>query len=382
MKIVSFRPGVIGNNTAFECMALIYKYLQKRHGYSFTIIKSNDDCYEEPAFEIIQIPTKLWRPIPRLPYFPPSLIRTRRIRQLTEQADGVLTVDPTVYPQGLLAIKAAHSLGKPVWFDSSVTLMGTGRNFAWKIARHAVTPELAKASGIIVTVPKCIERFQDLALFDGTIAQKFHVMGHPVDCAIFKPSGRTSAPDDTLRVLVVSRLVPEKGLYYILEALHPILAARDDVELQILGNGPMKSLLEREIVERGIKGKVRFLDPVPHRELPAIYGAADIFVNHAIGTSGWEEFFGAVNLEAMACGLPCVLSASGGITYAVREEGVAELVAERDVAGLRKAVDALLRDPVRRKEMGNKARRYVLGHYDIGVIGEKYRGMLEINNSL
>ena len=121
--------------------------------------------------------------------------------------------------------------------------------------------------------------------------------------------------------------------------------ARDDVVLQLLGAGPMRAMLEWETAHRGLDGKVQLLAPVSHRELPAIYGQADVFVNHALATSTWEEFFGAVNLEAMACGLPCVLSANGGIPYVVREEGTALFVAERDVSGIHGAVAGLLEEP-------------------------------------
>ena len=60
IKLVSFRPGVIGNNTAFEAQASIYKYLQEHYGYQFTIVKSKVDQYDEPAFKIISIPRTAW----------------------------------------------------------------------------------------------------------------------------------------------------------------------------------------------------------------------------------------------------------------------------------------------------------------------------------
>lgn len=362
-------------------MALIYRYLQDRHGYQFTIVKSEDDVYEDHSFKVVSIPRSVWQPIPRTPFFVPSVRRSCHIRRLFTKADAVLTVDPMSYPQGLLAIKVASKLDIPVWFDSSVTLMGQGRSFRVRLARSIVKPALYRTNGIIVTVPKCIERFQDLNLFDERIAAKFRVMGHPVDCSAFCPSEKTSERDGILRVMAVTRLVPEKGLYYILEAMQPILAARDDVMLQILGAGPMKGLMEYEVAQRGLKEKVQFLAPVKHMELPAILAKADIFVNHAVGTSTWEEFFGAVNLEAMACGLPCVLSTNGGITYAVRDGNSALLVSERDVMGMNRAINELVGNALLRKEMGERARNYVIGKYDITVIGEKYRQMLETENT-
>ena len=57
-NIIIFRPGVIQNETAFEAMSLIYDYLHKNCNYNFTIIKSEDDNYQNDAFEIISIPRK------------------------------------------------------------------------------------------------------------------------------------------------------------------------------------------------------------------------------------------------------------------------------------------------------------------------------------
>jgi glycosyltransferase involved in cell wall biosynthesis len=377
MKIVAFRPGLIGNGTAFECMALIYKYLQDRHGFSFTMVKSEEDRYEDPALEVVSIPAKLWRPIPQTPFFWPSPTRRNRIDKLLSQADGVLTVDPAFYPQGLLAIRAAHRLGKPVWFDASVTLMGMGKTIQWRIAKRVVRPEIARTTGIIVTVPKCIERFRDQALFSEQNADKFCIMGHPVDCGMFCPRPGIVREEGPIRVVVVSRLVPEKGLLYILEAIEPLMRENAALYLQIVGEGPLKPLLKKEVRERQLDSRVEFLPPVPHRELPQILAMADIFVNHAVAISGWEEFFGVANLEAMACGLPCVLSNNGGITHVMRGDDAACLIAERDVIGMRRALRELVDDPQRRRVMGEQGRRYVQEYYDISVIGEKYRRMLE-----
>lgn len=376
-KLISFRPNCVGNNTAYECMAMIYKYLQDKYGYSFTIIKAEGDRYEDPAFKIVSIPDWVWRPIPRTHFFPPSLRRSTMLRNLFAHVDGILTIEVTTYPQALLAMRTAKELGKPVWYDSSVTTMGKGESVRWKVARMLIKPLLSHVNGIIVTVPKCLERYQDIGLFGAELAPKFVMMGHPVDTSRFKPICRASADDGIIRVLVVSRLVPEKGCYYIIEALAPILGKQSDVRLQILGEGPMKGLIQKEAARRGIADQVEFLPMVNHADLPGIVGSADIFVNHAVATSGWEEFFGVVNLEAMACGLPCVISNCGGLSYVVRDNEAAVMVNERDVHGLRTGIQRFIEDKPLRREYGERARAYVVQHYDITVIGERYRQMLE-----
>lgn len=377
INLISFRPGVISNNTAFEPMALIYKHLQEKYGYFFTIIKSEEDDYSEPAFKIISIPKRSWQVNPCLLLLPLPRVKDKYIDSIFNEAHGVLTVDPTVYAQGSIAIRKAYQAGKPVWFDSSLTLMGTERGFSWELKRRLLLKLLYQTTGIIATVPKCIERFRDLFLFDEVIAPKFTIMGHPADITQFVPQPKPSWKDGILRVLVISRMLPEKGLFYILEAMTKLLQERNNVQLQLLGAGPMKPLLVREVEERGLKEKVIFLNPVFHKELSSILGAADLFMNHAVSTSNWEEFFGAVNIEAMSCGLPCVLTASGGITYAIREKDVAIFVEERNTIQLREAITHLLDSEQKRREMGCRARDYVERYYALHLIADKYHRMLQ-----
>jgi len=92
-----------------------------------------------------------------------------------------------------------------------------------------------------------------------------------------------------------------------------------DAELRFLGKGPIRPLIEREARQRGIRSNIEFLETVPHNQVPATLREADIFVNHAVAIDSWEEYFGAANLEAMACGLPTVVTDCGGILYVIRD---------------------------------------------------------------
>ncbi len=370
-RLLVFRPGLAANGTAFEAQLLIYRWLQQQHGWQFTLVRSEDDRFTSSTFEVVALPREAYRSVAGLPLVGP-LARRRFLEPLFAGADGVVTVDPTIYAQGLLAIGAAQ--GKPVFFDTSVTNLGTKRGLVWQAKRALVSPSVRQAAGIVATVPKCLERFRDIGLFDEAIAEKFVVMGHPVDGERFRPPARTEEAGP-VRVVVVSRLLPEKGLHYVLEAMQPLLRA-GSAELQIVGAGPLRGLLQREVRERGVADRVEFLPPVPHERLPALLGAADLFVNHAAGNSVWEEYFGALNVEAMACGLPCVVSSDGGIPWVIREKGVALLVQSRDVAGLRQALSLLVRSPERRRRMGERARAYALQHYGLDVVGERYHRML------
>jgi glycosyltransferase involved in cell wall biosynthesis len=341
-------------------------------------VKSEEDKYYDPAFQIISLPQKAWQAsldklgVPRLEW------TNKYLDPIFAQASGILTVDPTIYLQGLLAIRSGQRAKKPVWFDTSVTLTRTTETLDWKLKRRLLMRKvLYQTTGIIATVPKCIERFQDLGLFDEVIAPKFTIMGHPVDTKTFTPQPKRSEQDGIVRVLVISRMVPEKGLLYILEAMTPLLRSRSNLQLQFLGSGAMQSFLEAEVEERGLSEKVMFLNPVSHQEIPKILGGADLFVNHAVSIGSWEEYFGVVNLEAMSSGIPCVLTACGGISYAIREKNVAVFVEERNIIQLREAITRLVDSEQERREMGNRASDYVEAYYGLPISAEKYHRMLQ-----
>lgn len=357
-------------------MTLIYEYLEREYDYEFTIVTAETDSYQDDTLDVVSVPRQAWSPVvPHLPVFPRRLAYRRHLDPLLQSADGLLTVDPTVYPQGILGIRRADKHDVPVWFDTSLTVSQTGP--VWYAQRALIRRELDAVSGIIATVPKCLERFRDIGLFDERIAEKFTVMGHPVDTERFAPTGDERLERDKLRILVVSRLVPEKGLYYILSAVAPILRSRSDVELAILGTGPLKASLQTHIRNERLDTQVEIMSPVPHADVPSVLNTADVFVNHAVSIGRWEEFFGVANLEAMACGLPCVVSTCGGIPFVIQESDVASIVRERDIVALRAAVRELLDSPQRRREMASQARAYVTTNYSVPRIGDRYHRMIQ-----
>jgi glycosyltransferase involved in cell wall biosynthesis len=290
----------------------------------------------------------------------------------------VITVDPTSRAAGVIGIEKAVSEETPVWFDAGRTTVRPFTGQWWKLRRRVFADAVRETDGIIVTSPKVFEYFRDIGLFTDDTAEKFTVMGHPTDTDVFSPpEDDRSNSDGGLEVLTISRLVPEKGLYYLLEAMDPILTNRDDVTLTILGKGPMKPVLQREIRDRGIADSITLKRTVPHSQIPSLLQGADVFANHAVDIARWEEFFGAVNIEAMACELPCIVSDSGSIPYVARVPDGVELVAQRDVVALRESLQKLIDSPELRTQMGQTARSFVEDEYSITAIGEKYHRMLQ-----
>ena len=138
-----------------------------------------------------------------------------------------------------------------------------------------------------------------------------------IEAGQFHPP-ENKASGGLLRLLFTGRLVPYKGADMLLEALSLLPSAvQNNCRLTILGDGPERQRLEAQAARQGIAASVRFAGWVPQQKTPDYYRDADLFCFPSV-----REFGGAVVLEAMACGLPCIVVDHGGIAeYTTPETG-------------------------------------------------------------
>lgn len=176
-----------------------------------------------------------------------------------------------------------------------------------------------------------------------------------VDQSFLDSPPKSQAADGTFRLLFTGRLVPYKGADMVLDAVASLPGdALGRVRLTIAGDGQERAALERQAASLGLADRVSFTGWLPQNETLARYRDADLFVFPSV-----REFGGAVVLEAMAAGVPCVVADHGGIAEYVDEScGVKIEPSSRVelVAGLSQAVAALMGDPARLEELSRGAR--------------------------
>ncbi|RKN42268.1 glycosyltransferase family 4 protein [Streptomyces hoynatensis] len=182
-------------------------------------------------------------------------------------------------------------------------------------------------------------------------------------------------------VVCVSRLVPRKGQDTLIRAMPRILAAEPDAVLLIVGGGPYRADLGRLAEREGVAASVRFTGAVPWEELPAHYGAGDVFAMPCRTRRGGldVEGLGIVYLEASATGLPVVAGDSGGAPDAVLEGETGWVVrggSEGAPAETAERVVALLRDPELRRRMGRRGREWVEERWRWDLLVERLRDQL------
>lgn len=179
-------------------------------------------------------------------------------------------------------------------------------------------------------------------------------------------------------VVCVSRLVPRKGQDTLILAMPRILRQVPDAVLLIVGGGPYAGDLEKLAADTGVAGSVRFTGPVPWAELPAHFGAGDVFAMPCRTRRGGldVEGLGIVYLEASATGLPVVAGDSGGAPDAVLDGETGWVVRGGSADDAADRIVTLLQDPGLRRRMGERGRAWVEEKWRWDLLAGKLRELL------
>jgi glycosyltransferase involved in cell wall biosynthesis len=210
------------------------------------------------------------------------------------------------------------------------------------------------AHRILVTSERYIASSPDL----GPFATKCAIVPLAIDPEPFLKAEPMVLSSGRPTVLFVGRHRHYKGVDDLIRAM-----PRVNASLVVAGDGPMRSRWEALARNVGVAERVCFMGQVEDTVLPRLYAGADVFV---LPANTRAEAFGVVLLEAMAAGLPCVTTEIGtGTSYVVKDGVTGLVVPPKDPEALAKAIDYLLADPVRRRQMGAAGRARVLREFTL-----------------
>lgn len=181
------------------------------------------------------------------------------------------------------------------------------------------------------------------------------------------------------RVIVsVGRLVHRKGQDKLIEAMPEILKQFPDAVLLLVGEGPIKSMLEKLIRHHSLENNVVFTGRVQFADLPKYIQLGEVFAMPARDRFfGLEvEGLGIVYLEASACQLPVVVGSSGGAPDAVVEGVTGFTVDGSNPSEIAKVICKLLADPKLAKEMGVAGRNWVVENWRWEIWSDKFNSFL------
>jgi glycosyltransferase involved in cell wall biosynthesis len=269
---------------------------------------------------------------------------------------------------------------RPVLFE--MTLLGVDDAVTALESPHRLAPlrhaMFRRCDGYAAISPALERRYHDA----GLPGDKLRLLPQGVDVDEFQPGGEPQArraelgiPPTSPVLIFVGSLIHRKGVDVLLKAWSRIRCEHPEAHLVLVGRGSLPvghpeerfwadqlRTLPSDAASRihvlGVRDDVSRLLPV-----------ADIFV-----FPSRREGFGTVMIEAMACGLPCVVTDQPGITDFIfgEDETAGMVVPQEDDQKLAAAVSGLLSDPARAAQMGERARSRVVEKFNIERIADRY----------
>lgn len=264
-------------------------------------------------------------------------------------------------PRAPLVCFTVENIERHRWRDAWGGLLDGNLRSA---VRDAGIGLLEVGGGAAVSGLACINReglriFREVKGWD----KPLDVMPLGTDTELFRPmdseaTRRTLGVSGKFVVGYFGRLIPEKGVHLLVEALAGL---PDSVclLLDMFANfepGSYAGELMSTADKLGVRNRIVTID-VPHGEVPIYMNACDVVVLPSLSSDRWKEQFGRVVPEAMACGVPVIGSDSGNIPDAIGDAGV--VVAEGSARAIVDAVLRLVESPELRSALSERGRRRV-----------------------
>jgi len=248
---------------------------------------------------------------------------------------------------------------------TDITIVGQDRSYL-PITRYGI-----EKSDAVTAVSRYLH---DVTVSELGIRRPVHVVPNFVDSNLFRPGAVSSYARSLCReeecVLVhVSNFRPVKRIADVL-GIFDRVRREIPARLLLIGDGPDRSLAERLALEGGFEDRTIFLGNVPSIETILPIGKLFLLPSDA-------ESFGLAALEAMACGLPVIGTAVGGLPEVVEDGKSGSLRPVGDVDGMAHAALSLLRDPEQFAAFSQQARHRAVQEFPTEAAVARYRKLYE-----
>lgn len=283
-----------------------------------------------------------------------------------------------IHSHDWLVAGAAKSLARRIARPWVVTVHATeyGRHQGWVRKRpqsqiHAAERRMVHDADAVLTCSRFMRTH--VAEVFGVPAGSITTIPNGLDPRDLEPGvqdldalrARYASPADRL-VLMVGRLVYEKGFHLALEALAPVIERLGDVRFVVAGSGLAEAELKGQAQQLGLGEHGTFLGWVGDDMLHSLYRVANLCIVPSI-----YEPFGLVALEAMASGCLCVVADTGGLREVVPGAGTVGLrFPPRDAGALEAVLEGILTDDAARAQLVAEAREHVL-QFDWGEVARQ-----------
>ncbi len=280
-----------------------------------------------PGYETLGV----WSPDDLREYFGSATFHRSGFLARMRPPDDADVIHAHGFEAGLLALRFRRS---PVVLTAHIDLETQGRTARSRALRTLARVCAARADAVIAVSDRAARRFP-----------KARVIAPAVDALPAPTRSRAEvraelgSSEDRVVVVTVARLHPDKGLHHFVDAV-----AASGAEGWICGDGPLREELERLVAGTSVR-LLGYRDDVEN-----VLGAADMFALPSVG-----EAYGIAVVEAIAAGLPVVVSAAGAMPEIAGDAGLA--VKPGDAAAFSAAVTHIATDDAFRRKLAENARR-------------------------
>ncbi|MFC1711916.1 glycosyltransferase family 4 protein [Patescibacteria group bacterium] len=207
---------------------------------------------------------------------------------------------------------------------------------------------------------------------EGCNPDKISVFAYGLDLKQFRPIKDKSKKDNCLQILYVGRLVKEKGLEDLIKAFNKLKVKNYKVKLTIIGSGEEEKNIKRLVNELSLEKFVK-IKQVLYKNIVYEYQKADIFCLLSKPTKYWQEYSSRALTEAIACGLPSVVSNNGGNSSFAGQSGL--VVEPGDWKGAYLALEKLLNSKSLRLKLSTLARNRAIKLFNIEKVAKKIENL-------
>jgi N-acetyl-alpha-D-glucosaminyl L-malate synthase BshA len=344
------------------------------------------DRGDEIHFISYDLPSRLALPRPRVyfhevvaptyPLFvspPYTLALATKMAEVAEHAHLDLLHVHYALPHAISAILAREmSDGNGLRLKVVTTLHGTDITIVGQDRSYLpITRWGIEQSDAVTAVSRYLT---EMTLRELGVRRSIETIPNFIDPKRYRPDGasafaRTLVSEGESAVIHVSNFRPVKRIPDVL-AVFDRIRGKVPARLLLIGDGPQRSLAERTARESGFEDRAIFLGNVAAIETVLPIAKVMLLPSDA-------ESFGLAALEAMACGVPVIGTAAGGLPEVVEDGACGYLRPVGDVEGMADAALALLQDPERWRRFSAEARRRAVEVFPTDAIVSRYRGIYE-----
>ncbi len=269
--------------------------------------------------------------------------------------------------EGILGAKLAHV--PAIVHAERGTIEGKKRNiilqrFLWGLAKQVLS--VSEAHRKKVTAIVGFPHGQIKAIVNGVDTERFS----PKPEIKNEVRAKLGLKKDRICIGTVGSLRPVKNQMLLINACKVVFSRFEHVEVLIVGEGPLKTQLMQTVASLGFSERIHFAGS--QSNIPEILNALDIFVLPSLS----EGMPNAV-LEAMACGLPVIATAVGGVPEVIDNPRDGIVIDSQDEEALVSALTHLLENKDSRAEMGTQGRLRMLKHFSLKKMVRTYETLYQ-----